>query len=297
MTVHRRVVWLPLIAILVPVCATWGCNASAAFQRRSNALEFLYPQGKEAEPPRDVVLQVPLRVGLAFAPGDHASGDYSMLLSGEQKQKLLTRVADAFTSNRSVRRIESLPPQYLEPRGGFGSVDRLARAFDLDVIALISYDQFLYSDTDRLRSLAYWTLIGVHLVKAEKNQTRTLMDVVVYDIRSRTLLFRAAGDSVLNGRASAVGLDAERRAQSDQGFNQAVDGLITNLKTSFDEFSKQAASGTVRGPGTPAIRITRTPEAQVASRGGGPGGAGALGVLDVLIAAMLGAAAWRPARS
>jgi hypothetical protein len=90
---------------------------------------------------------------------------------------------------------------------------------------------------------------------------------------------------------SPVGLLAERRAQSDQGFNQAVDGLITNLKTSFDEFSKQAASGTVRGPGTAAIQITRTPEAQVASHGRGSGGAGALGVLDVLIAATLGAAA------
>jgi rhombotail lipoprotein len=296
MAVHRRVVWLPLIAILVLVCATWGCTASAALQRRSNALEFLYPQGKEAEPPRDVVLQVPLRVGLAFAPAEYVWGHQSIAFSGEQKQKLLTRVADAFASNRSVRRIESLPSPYLEPRGGFASVDRLAKAFDLDVIALISYDQFLYSDTDRLRSLAYWTLIGVHLVKAEKNQTRTLMDVVVYDIRSRTLLFRAAGESVVNGRASPVGLTAERRAQSDQGFSQAVDGLITNLKTSFDEFSRQAASGTVRGPGTPAIRITRTPEAQVASRGGSSG-AGAFGVFDVLIAAMLGAAEWRRARS
>jgi rhombotail lipoprotein len=293
MAVQRRVVWLPIVLLLVPVGGTVGCATGSALQRRSNALEFLYPNGKEAELPRDVVLQVPLRVGLAFAPAEYVSGDQSMVLSGEQKQKLMTHVANAFASNRSVRRIEALPAHYLEPRGGFSSVDRLSRAFDLDIIALISYDQFMTSDTDRLGSLAYWTLVGVHLVKAEKNQTRTLMDVVVYDIRSRTLLFRAAGESVVNGRASPVGLAAERRAQSDVGFRQATDGLITNLKTSFDEFAKQAASGTVRGPGTPAVRIARTPEAQVASHGGGSGGAGALGFVDLLIAAMLGAAALR----
>ena len=291
--VHRRVVWLPGIALLLSVGATSGCTAGTALQRRSNALEFLYPEGKDAQPPRDVVLQVPLRVGLAFAPGDYASGDQSTALSGEQQQKLLTRVAEAFRSNPSVQRIESLPPHYLKPKGGFSTVDRVSAAFDLDVMALVSYDQFQYSDTDRLRSLAYWTLIGVHLVKAEKNQTRTLMDVVVYDIRSRTLLFRAAGESVVNGRAAPVGLAAERRAQAELGFSQAVDGLITNLRRSFDEFSKQAASGTVRGPGTPAVRIIRTPGAQVASNGG----AGALGFLDVLIVSMLGAAAWRRTRS
>jgi hypothetical protein len=86
MAVHRRVVWGPLVLLLISVGATWGCATAAVLQRRSNALEFLYPQGKEAEPPRDVVLQVPLRVGLAFAPAEYALGDRWLLLSGEQKQ-------------------------------------------------------------------------------------------------------------------------------------------------------------------------------------------------------------------
>lgn len=289
MAAHRGVNRLQVIALLLSVAVTSGCATGSAFQRRSNALEFLYPEGKEAEPPSDVVLQVPLRIGLAFAPTEFASGDQATMLSGQQQQKLLARVADAFAANPSVRRIESLPPHYLRTKGGFSNVDRVSAALDLDLIALVSYDQFQFTDTDRLRSLAYWTLIGVHFVKAERNQTRTLMDVVVYDIRSRALLFRAAGESVVNGRAAPVGLTAERRAQSELGFGRAVDGLIINLKTSFAEFSRQAASGTVRGPGTPAIRITRTADAQVAAGGG----AGALGLLDVLIAAMLGAAAWR----
>lgn len=289
MAAHRRVVWLPAIVLLLSAGVTSGCAHRSAFQKRSNALEFLYPEGKEAEPSRDVQLQVPLRVGLAFAPSEFASGDQTTMLSGQQQQKLLAKVADAFAANPSVRRIESLPPSYLRTRGGFSNVDRISTMFNLDLIALVSYDQFQFTDTDRLRSLAYWTLIGVHLVKAEKNQTRTLMDVVVYDIKSRTLLFRASGESVVDGRAAPVGIDTERRAQSEIGFDQAAGSLITNLKTSFNEFSRQAASGTVRGPGSPAIRINRTAEAQVASHGG----AGALEVFDVLIVAALTAAAWR----
>jgi rhombotail lipoprotein len=293
MSPHRPVVWLR-IALLLSIGVTAGCTAGSTLQRRTNALEFLYPAGKEAEPSRDVVLQVPLRVGLAFAPGHAAYGHPHTGLAAQQQQQLLARVAAAFAANRSVRRIESLPSHYLEPKGGFRNLDRVAAALDLDVIALVSYDQFQFSDTDRLRSLAYWTLIGVHLVKGERNQTRTLMDVVVFDIRSRALLFRAAGDSVVDGHAAPIGLSAERRTQSEEGFNKAMDGLVTNVKTAFDEFSKQAATGTVRGPGTPAVRIARAPDFAAGSPGSG---AGALGVFDLLAAALLGAAAWRRARS
>ncbi|MGH9329480.1 MAG: hypothetical protein ACRD09_03470, partial [Vicinamibacterales bacterium] len=104
------------------------------------------------------------------------------------------------------------------------------------------------------------------------------------------LLFRAAGESVVAGRAAPVGLAEERRNQSELGFGRAVDGLIANLKTAFGEFSRQAEAGTVRGPGTPAVRITRASDTLAAA--GGAGG-GALGLVDVLVMALLGAAACR----
>jgi rhombotail lipoprotein len=295
MAAQRGIVLQRMIGLLVFVVIAAGCVTGTALQRRSNALEFLYPEGKEAEPPRDVVLEVPLRVGLAFAPDTSAQGNMTSVLAAQQQQRLLARVAEAFATNRSVRRIELLPPHYLEPRGGFRNVDRVSAALDLGVIALVSYDQFQFTDTDRLRSLAYWTLIGVHFVKGERNQTRTLMDVVVYDVRSRALLFRAAGDSVVVGRAAPIGLAEERRNQSEAGFGRAADVLIDNLKTAFGEFSRQAAAGTVRGPGTPAIRIARVSDAGDAAAGGGAGG-GAFGFLEVLVTASLAAVAWRRRR-
>ena len=43
---------------------------SCAIENRitSNSLDFLYPKGVDASPPGDVTLQLPLRVGIAFAP-------------------------------------------------------------------------------------------------------------------------------------------------------------------------------------------------------------------------------------
>ena len=158
-------------------------------------------------------------------------------------------------------------------------------------MALISHDQFTYSDTDRLRSLAYWTLIGVHLVNAEENQTRTLMDVVVYDIRRGRCSSAQGGEK--RGRRPGAAPSASRRNGARRprlGFSRAVDGLITNLRTSF-AFSKPGARADVRDS-APAVRIIRTQEAQ----GFVPWRRGRVGSLT-LIAATLGAAAWRRARS
>jgi rhombotail lipoprotein len=282
MAARREVVHGTLVVLISALCA--GCASSTMLQRRSSALELLYPKGKAAEPPRDVVLQVPLRVGLTFTPSAH--GDYGQL-PAQQQQEILRRVAAAFKESRSVRGVEVLPSNYLRLSSGFESVAQVSTALDLDVMALVSYEQKQFSDTDRLRSLAYWTVIGIHLVKGEKNQTHTLMDVVVYDVPSRTLLFRGAGESVIKGRAAPIGLGEERRNSSAAGFDRAADDLIANLKTSFAEFSKQAATGTVRGPGTPAIQIARAADP---TPGAGHSGAGAFGFLELAVIGLIAAA-------
>ncbi len=55
--------------------------------------------------------------------------------------------------------------------------------------------------------------MGAYVVKGEKNETRTLMDAVVYDIRSRALLFRASGESGIIG----VRVASPRRARPGGG--------------------------------------------------------------------------------
>jgi rhombotail lipoprotein len=267
-----------LVLMLLPGCAVQRTGI------KSNALEFLYPQGREAAPPADVTLKLPVRVGIAFAParpGSHDSFDET------RKQALLTRIVESFRGRDGIASVEAIPSSFLSPGGGFDNVDRLVPAFGIDLLALVSYDQFQSSESGR-SSWAYWTLVGAYLVKGEKNETRTIMNTVVYDIPSRAMLFNGSGQSTIQGKSLPVQVDKALRERSEQGFDAATDDLIANLDAALDAFQAQAASGTVRGPGTPALALVDASGQPVQSSGGGalPPVAG-LGVLVLVSLAAL----------
>lgn len=248
-------------------------------QLKSSALDFLYPEGSEAIPPTDVTLELPLRVGLAFAPALNLGAE---AFTEDRKLDLLERIAGDFRDREAIRRVEVIPTSYLQSGGSFENLDQLVSAFGIDVIALISYDQFQFSESGR-SSWAYWTLIGAYVVKGEKNETRTVMDAVIYDIPSRAMLFHATGQDSDRGRATPVDVSKSLREESAEGFRRATEDLVANLNTALDEFIEQAASGTVRGEGTPAIAMV--------DEDGNPvtigGGAGSLGAVDLLAGALL----------
>jgi rhombotail lipoprotein len=76
-------------------------------------------------------------------------------------------------------------------------------------------------------------------VQGEKNDTHTMVDAAVYDIASRTLLFRAPGVSQLKARATPVRLEEELRDDRLRGFREAADDLVANLKTELERFTEQ----------------------------------------------------------
>jgi rhombotail lipoprotein len=248
---------------------------------RSNALDFLYPEGTEAAPPADVELKLPVRVGIAFAPPQNTTRD---TFTETQKQALLTRIAESFRDREGIASVEAIPSSFLTPKGGFENVDRLVPAFGVDLIAIVSYDQFQFSESGR-SSWAYWTLIGAYVVKGEQNETRTIMNTIVYDIPSRAMLFNASGQSNIEGKSLPVQVEKALRERSEQGFEAATDDLIANLKTALDAFQVQAATGTVRGPGTPAVAMVDSSGQPV--RSGGGGGAGSLALGEVFAALLL----------
>jgi len=241
-----RFISLALIAALCSACAL------SQVQRplRSNALEFLYPEGCEARLPSDVRLQVPVRAGLAFAPAKHANAKFSET----QRQALLQRVANSFVGRKVVGAVEVIPGAYLKPGGGFQNVDKLAMAFGIDLIVLISYDQFQVSETTRA-SWTYWTLVGAYVVKGETNETRTVLDAAVYDIPSRALLFHASGRDNAQGRSTPIDAGRVLRLESERGFDRALDDLVTGLDEALAQFGRQSARGTVRGAGTPRLEV------------------------------------------
>jgi len=279
MNASSRLMTIALVALLL-LSAACAVHRS---QLKSNALEFLYPEGRAAAAPADVQLELPVRVGIAFAPSNKTVRD---TFSESQKQALLTRIAEAFREREGIASVEPIPSTFLQPEGGFDNVDRLVPAFGLDLIAIVSYDQFQFSESGR-SSWAYWTLVGAYVVKGEKNQTRTMMNTVVYDIPSRAMLFNASGRSSVSGKSLPVQIDKALRERSEQGFEAATDDLIANMNTALDAFQTQAATGTVRGPGTPAVAMVDAAGDPVQPAGGGAGALGpALAAAALLLATL-----------
>jgi rhombotail lipoprotein len=256
-----------------------ACVTSRPASLKSSALDYLYPKGKaEATPARDVKLRVPVRVGLAFAPGAPSARDP---FTEVQKRSLLARIADAFREKEFISSLELIPTTYLTPGGSFEEIDRLAAAFGVDLIALVSYDQHQFTETTNL-SWTYLTVVGAFAIRGEKNETRTLLDAAVYDIASRALLFRAAGESSIKGSSTPVAVDRALRKASEEGFETATGDLVAHLETALEAFREQAKTGTVRGAGTPAVQIVHAAEG-----GGAGGGAGSVGAGEALVAAAL----------
>lgn len=273
-----------LVAALL-VVATAACTVQKHL--KSNALDYLYPAGTAAVPPGDVTLRLPVRVGIAFAPaagprpGGPAGWQRADTLAETTRQKILVRIADAFREKDFIASVEVIPRGFLSGDGGFEGLDKVKAAFGIDLIALVSYDQFQFSGTSR-GSFAYLTILGAYVVKGEKNDTQTMLDAVVYNVASRTLLFTASGQSGIQGSSTPVDIDRTLRKASEEGFDKATDDLIAHLETALASFKEQAARGTVRGPGTPAIAVYDASGEKVVG-----GGGGAFGVVELAAAALL----------
>lgn len=276
-----------ILAIAIATLASAGCTMQ--HYMRSSALEYLYPTGAEATPPADVILRLPARVGLAFAPPAATVSGGTVrweTFSEDRKQQLLQRVADAFEGRKNIMAIEVIPSSYLTPKGSFAELQRLRAGFGVDYIVLVSYDQLQFSESQK-SSLLYWVTYGAgaFVIKGEKNETRTLMDAVVYDINSRTMLFHATGQSSVRGSSTLVDVNKAMRERSDESFSLATDDLIRNLDRELVRFQQQAATGTVRGEGTPALKVADSRGTVVPVGTGGGADTGGIGVGVLWLAA------------
>lgn len=233
MCIHNKIRKSIILTLSLALVA--GC-AGQQVRNRSSVVDYLYPNTQVAVQPDIPVLNLPIKVGIAFVP-EHGSrttgmsfwsGSFGSSLTEEKKTALLTRIADHFKSQKFVSEIEVIPSAYLTPGGSFANLDQIRTMYGADVIALVSYDQVQFTDESFL-SFTYWTLIGAYLVSGEKNDTSTMVDTAVYDIASRKMLFRAPGTSNVKGRSTPVNLSEELRDDSAKGFELATDAMIVNL--------------------------------------------------------------------
>lgn len=257
-----------MLLLLLAGCASWVPQGGV--KQAGSIVDYLYPDAKEPPQlqPSVTYLRPPVRVGIAFVPG---SG-WGNGLPEPEKTKLLERAKASFSQYAYIGSIEVIPSQYLRPKGGFANLEQLARMFNVDVIALISYDQMQFNDSNAL-SMLYWTIVGAYLVHGDQYDIHTMVDASVFDVQTHKLLFRAPGVSRVKGSASMAGFSERSRAARMEGYDKAVEDLIPQLHAELAKFRERIKSDA-------AYRIE--------NRHGYTGG-GAFDGRDVLLVVALGA--------
>ena len=246
MNTIRSIQYLILFFITMGLsgCASLWFGTPIGDHHASSVVNYLYPTAQQS-PQEDTTatithLQLPIRVGIAFVP---SSDNTHLSLSEESKMVLMEQVKDKFKAYPFISKIDLIPTAYLRSQGGFENLDQVTRMFGVDVMALVSYDQMQFNDANKL-SLTYWTIVGAYLFKGDQYDTQTLVDVAVYDVASRKLLFRAPGTSTIKGSSTMINYKEEARTAQLQGFGIAVSDMIPRLDHELATFKERVKTDT-----------------------------------------------------
>ena len=232
--------------LLALATVIWLCGCTAAFYgggsertTSSSMVDYLYPEGERpvvdaAITPR---LELPLRVGIAFVPSGR-TWTGGLAPTEARRLELLEMVKAAFEDVDYVEDITIIPSNYLGSRGGFGALEQTSRLYDLDVFALVSWDQVVNTEDTPL-SILYWTIVGGYVIPASRNSVNTMLDTAVFDMRTRRLLIRAPGFHHDTGATTAIGSEAREKRISDVSFAEAMAAMSTNLEAEVDQFGKR----------------------------------------------------------
>jgi rhombotail lipoprotein len=252
-------------AVLGHAFCTPGCQTQT--HDTSSLVSFLYPDGKT--PPRDDTipeLHVPLRVGLAFLPSQASRG--ATPLDAAQKQELLERIRQRFSTRPCVSEIVVIPDYYLSTSPGFAGLDGVQRLYAVDLMALVSYDQVTRTGDNDL-SLGYLTIVGAYVLPGTSHDTATLVDLAVVDPATRSLVLRAGGTSITHGNSTLVDVERDSRKASAIGFAEATDQMISHFDTALTAFQTDVHNGKAN------VRVIAR------NTTGGRMGGGSLGTADV----------------
>jgi rhombotail lipoprotein len=261
-----RVLLVTILAASLAGCAALGasfctpyCNSSQ--HSSSSLVEFLYPNGQM--PPSDnsiPELHVPLRVGLAFLPGRGGVGPDAAL-----REQLLERIRSHFSDRKFVSEIVIIPDYYLASQRGFQGLEAVQRLYSIDLMALVSYDQVTHEDENEW-SLGYLTIVGAYVLKGNRYDVSTLVDLAVVDPATRSLVLRAGGVDTRHGNTTLIEQPREARDAANSGFGAASEQMIGHFDAALSAFEAEVRAGHAN------VRVVHK-----GAVGGGSGGAGALG--------------------
>ena len=253
-----------LIMLSIAGCSSlWNYNGEARSGVSSSLVDYLYPAGEVPPESQDTIphLKLPLRVGIAFVPGQSGRGS----ISEATKMQLLEIVKAEFADREYIEHIEVIPDTYLRSSKGINGMQQVARLYGVDVMALVSYDQVAVSE-DNPASFLYWTIVGSYVIKATSNEVQTFVDTAVFDVDTARLMFRAPGLNKTSDRSTLIESGEVVRKAKDSSFSAAMDLMTQNLTIELDQFR---------------VRIEEDPQVAQTEWKEGYGG-GALGLLFLL---------------
>lgn len=220
--------------MLLTSCSAIVSKNTGKKTQSSSLIDFLYPnkESRTEHKPELPVLKLPVKVGLAFVPSKNWQRDG---IHGKDQIELLEKVKKSFLKYDYIDHIEIIPSTYLNGGEGFSTLEQVGRLYDVDVMALVSYDQVTQS-LENNAALLYWTIVGMYIIPGNENTIQTFVDTAVFDIKSKKMLFRAPGINKLTKRTTAVGIDETLSEKSLEGFGLAVADMSTNLDAELIRF-------------------------------------------------------------
>ena len=250
-----------IVLLLVGCSSLWNMGGETRSGVSSSLVDYLYPAGEIPPNVQDSIpyLALPLRVGIAFVPGQGGRS----AISETTKIELLENVKSEFVDRNFIEHIEVIPDTYLRTSKGINGMQQVARLYGVDVMALVSYDQVAVSE-DNPTSFLYWTIVGSYVIKATSNEVQTFVDTAVFDVKTARLLFRAPGLDKMSDRSTLIESGEVIRKTRDASFAAAMGAMTQNLSVELDRFRDRVKEN----PGVADVQWTE-----------GSGGGGAFGWL------------------
>ena len=234
---YLKLISTTLVMLLIAGCSSlWNFGGETRSGVSSSLVDYLYPAGEVPPATQDTIpyLNLPLRVGIAFVPGQSDR----RAISEVTKMQLLETVKAEFTDRDYIEHIEVIPDTYLRSSKGVIGMQQVARLYGADVMALVSYDQVAVSE-DNPASFLYWTIIGSYVIKATSNEVQTFVDTAVFDVSTARLLFRAPGLNKTSDRSTLIESGETVRKARDSGFSAAMAAMTQNLTVELDQFQER----------------------------------------------------------
>ncbi len=236
----RKILLFALLALVLAGCSSfWNMSGDTRSGTSSSLVDYLYPDG-QVPPAVDAAvpyLELPLRVGIAFVPGQSRYGT----ISEATKMQVLEKVKGQFVDRDYISHIEVIPDTYLRSSKGVTGMQQVARLYGVDVMALVSYDQVAVSE-ENTAGILYWTIVGAYVIKATSNEVQTFVDTAVFDVDTARLLFRAPGADTTADRSTLVEAGEAVRKARDASFAAAMEQMTGNLAGELDRFRERVRS-------------------------------------------------------